>query len=53
MNWITSNWQDIVALAGAVVIGARVIVKLTPSPADDTILKKIVDFLKSVGLHID
>jgi len=53
MNYITTHWQDIVALAGAVVLGARIIVKLTPTPVDDTILKKIVDFLKTVGLHID
>lgn len=53
MSWITSHWQDIVALAGAVVIGARVIVKLTPTPIDDGVLAKIISVLKSVGLHID
>ena len=51
-NWITSNWTEIVAAVGAVVIAARVIVKLTPTPADDTVLEKIVNFLKTLGLHI-
>jgi len=43
----------IVAIAGAVVILARIIVMLTPTPADDSILEKVVGFLKAVGLHID
>lgn len=51
-NWITSNWTEIVAAVGAIVIAARVIVKLTPTPADDSVLEKIVSFLKGLGLHI-
>ena len=51
--WITENFASIVAVAGAVVILARVIVKLTPTPTDDSVLEKIVAFLKTVGLHID
>ncbi|NDG19851.1 MAG: hypothetical protein EB117_16525 [Betaproteobacteria bacterium] len=51
-NWITSNWTEIVAAIGAVVIAARVIVKLTPTPADDSALEKVVNFLKTLGLHI-
>ena len=51
-NWITSNWESVVAAAGAVVIAARLIVKLTPTPADDSVLEKVVNFLKTLGLHI-
>jgi len=51
-NWITSNWQEIVAAVGGIVLAARIIVKLTPTPADDTFLEKIVNFLKTVGLNI-
>jgi len=51
--WVTANFTSIVAIAGAVVILARLIVKLTPTPADDTILEKVVSFLKTIGLHID
>ena len=51
-NWITSNWTDIVAAVGAVAIAARVAVKLTPTPSDDSALEKVVNFLKTLGLHI-
>jgi hypothetical protein len=51
-NWITSNWQEIVAAVGGIVLAARIIVKLTPTPSDDSFLEKIVNFLKTVGLNI-
>lgn len=51
-NWITSNWTEVVAAVGGIVLAARIIVKLTPTPADDTILEKVVAFLKTVGLNI-
>jgi len=53
ISWATENFGSIVAVAGAVVILARVIVKLTPTPTDDGVVEKIVSFLKTVGLHID
>jgi hypothetical protein len=53
MNWITENWQNVVGIAGAVVIVARLVVKLTPTPSDDSVLEKIVSVLKTLGLHID
>jgi len=53
MEWLTQNWQTLTAGVGAVVILARIVVKLTPTPADDTILAKIVDVLKSIGLKLD
>jgi hypothetical protein len=52
MDWITENWEEIVAAVGAVVIAARIIVKLTPTPADDAWFAKVIDFLKHIGLHI-
>jgi len=51
-TWITSNWTEIVAAVGGIVLAARIIVKLTPTPADDSALEKIVNFLKGVGLQI-
>ena len=51
-NWITSNWTEVVAAAGGIVLVARIIVKLTPTPADDSILEKVVAFLKTIGLNI-
>jgi hypothetical protein len=53
MEWLTQNWQTLTAGIGAVVMLARIAVKLTPTPADDTILAKIVDVLKSIGLKLD
>lgn len=52
-NWITQNWTEIVAAVGGVVLAARIIVKLTPTPADDSLLEKVVNFLKGLGLKID
>ena len=51
-TWITANWTEIVAAIGAVCIAARAIVFLTPTPADDSVLEKVVNFLKTLGLHI-
>jgi len=51
--WVTENFGSIVAIAGAVVILARLIVKLTPTPADDSILEKVISVLRTLGLHID
>lgn len=52
MNWITENFTNIMAVVGAVIVLARIIVKLTPTPADDSILEKVVSFLKAIGLQI-
>lgn len=41
------------AVVGAVIVLARIIVKLTPTPSDDSVLEKIVSVLKTLGLHID
>jgi len=53
INWIVDNWAAVIAAIGTIVIAARAIVLLTPTPKDDTILASIVDFLKKVGLHVD
>lgn len=53
ISYIIQNWHDIVGIAGAVVIGARLVVKLTPTPKDDSILDRVVGVLKQLGLHLD
>lgn len=45
LPFIQANWVNIVAVYGAVVALATVIVKLTPSTADDEVLGKMVRFL--------
>ena len=52
MEWISEHWMEIVAGVGAAVLLARVIVKLTPTPRDDTALERVVAFLKTIGLHV-
>jgi hypothetical protein len=51
-KWITANYTEMVAALGGIVLAARIIVKLTPTPKDDTALEKVVVFLKTIGLHI-
>lgn len=53
LNYLTAHWGDIVTAAGGVVLAARIIVKLTPTPKDDTFLDSVVTFLMHVGLHIE
>ena len=52
MTWLGEHWTDIVAIVGGVVMTARIIVKLTPTPKDDAWLAKAVEFLKQVGLQL-
>lgn len=53
IQFVVKNHTEIIAMIGGIVIAARVIVKLTPTPKDDSILEKVVGFLKHLGLHID
>lgn len=46
------GFAQLVALVGALVIIARVIVKITPTPKDDTWLATVVEWLKHLGLVI-
>ena len=46
------SFSEAVAVVGAVVLVARVIVKLTPTPKDDSWLESVVTVLKHLGLHV-
>lgn len=50
MEWITAHWKDILAIIGGVVTVCSLIVKLTPSQKDDTVLAKIIKILSVLGL---
>ena len=52
MAWFTEHWMEIIAAIGAAVMLARIVVKITPTPKDDTALEKVVAFLKTIGLHV-
>ena len=45
IEWLQNNWTNIMAVIGAAVTFATVIVKITPSQKDDAVLAKIVKIL--------
>lgn len=49
VTWVKTNWTDVASAIAYVIAGASVIVKLTPTTADDTVLNKITSF---VGKYI-
>ena len=52
VNYVVNHWVEIGAAIGLIMGAARIIVKLTPTPKDDSILEKIIVFLKHVGLNV-
>jgi hypothetical protein len=44
ITWINAHWADLLAIYGAAVALATIVVKITPSQRDDAILAKIVQF---------
>lgn len=50
MAWITEHWKDILAVIGGIVTVASIIVKLTPTQKDDTVLEKIIKILAALSL---
>jgi hypothetical protein len=50
MEWITTNWKDILAVIGAAVALATAVVKLTPTLKDDNALAKVIKVLSALSL---
>lgn len=50
MEWITAHWKDVLAVIGGVVSVCSLIVKLTPTQKDDTVLAKIIKILAVLGI---
>ena len=48
-NWCVMHWDELLALYAGLVTVASIVVKLTPTLRDDTVLKSIVRF---VGRYI-
>ena len=44
-NFITTHYNDLLAIIGGVVSVSTLIVKLTPNTRDDEVLNKIINFL--------
>lgn len=50
MEWITTHWDDILALIGGVVVVVSTVVKLTATDKDDTVWAKILAALAALSL---
>lgn len=50
MNWIIEHYKDVLAVIGAAVSLATLIVALTPTQKDDDVLAKVIKFLSAFGL---
>lgn len=51
INWIMTNWDTILTAIASIIATASVIVKLTPTPADDAALAKVVKVLEMLALN--
>lgn len=45
LEYITTNAETILAWVGGIVSCASIIVKLTPTTKDDSVLEKVINFL--------
>ena len=50
IDWITGHGAELLQALGAVVALATLIVKLTPTPADDTVLRQVIRVLSALSL---
>ena len=48
MEWMSEHWEEVLALASALVAAATIIVKWTPSKEDDKVLDKIKKALEKL-----
>jgi flavodoxin len=52
VTWVTTHWAEIAQVIAAIIGVASIIVKLTPSLKDDTMLQKIIAFIgKYIALN--
>ena len=50
LNFIMTYWDECLAFIGALVSFATLVVKATPSVKDDSILEKIIAFLRRFSI---
>ena len=50
IKWITEHGNEVLQLIGAMVALATLIVKLTPTQKDDTVLAKVIKVLSALSL---
>ena len=51
MEWITTHWDDVLAIIGGVVVVVSTVVKLTSTTKDDTVWAKVLKVLSALSLY--
>jgi len=51
MEWLTQNWDNVLIIISSVISVASVLVKVTPTQNDDTLLAKIISVLDVLALN--
>lgn len=49
IDWITTNWDALLALLAAIHVLALAIVNLTPTPKDDEFVAKVYSFVEKIA----
>ena len=50
MEWIQSNWNDVLSIIGAVILIITVVVKFTSTDKDDTVWAQVLKVLSALSL---
>lgn len=50
MEWFQNHWDEVLQIIGATVAVATIVVKLTPTQKDDTVLAKLIQVLAAFSL---
>lgn len=51
LKWITSNFEQLIAIATSVVATCSVIAAITPTPIDDTVVRKAYKIIDLFALN--
>ncbi len=49
-EWLQTNWDDVLAIIGGVVLVVSTVVKLTATDKDDTVWAKVLKVLSALSL---
>lgn len=49
-EWLQTNWDDVLAIIGGVVLVVSTVVKLTSTKKDDTVWAKVLKVLSALSL---
>ena len=50
MEWIQTNWSDVLSIIGSVILIITVVVKLTSTDKDDTVWAQVLKVLSALSL---